>query len=130
MASDLSSASPEVQAFCQEIAQQCEPQVREALSLHQNMMAAPTAGAPVTAGVGGLDLSQLPAIVKVTLDLAVQFAGQPLETLIVSQKAFLREFVSQKVIDYVRQVANDLSDHPVMRAMRGQGPAPAEAATG
>jgi hypothetical protein len=125
MALDLASASPEVQAFCDDCVADC----RQQLQANPPMSAGP--GQPMAAGFGaGFNLSQLPDLVLISLDLAVQFAGAPLETLVVSQKAAIRQFISQKVVDYVRQLANDVSDHPVMGAMRGQAPQAGHAATG
>jgi hypothetical protein len=127
MPADLSSASPEVQAFCHEIARECEPQVRELQEQHQAMQGAPGA---MAAGFS-LDYTSLAALAKFALDFTVQAVGQPVETLIVSQRDKIRLIVSESVVEYAEGILNKLRDHPLVMQMRGQGPPQAgHAATG
>src|SRR4051794_5808484 len=99
----MSHSSPAVSALHSEIVAECQHKMY------------PQPG--VVGAVGAsIDLSKyIPALVKTSLDLAVQVAGDQVESFVHGQKDLIKSVISDKVLEFVDGLVHDLQgSRPVM----------------
>jgi hypothetical protein len=117
MASALESASPEVKQFHDDC---CNESYEKLVTEFQSHPAMQARSAGASAAGFSLDFQSVSGLVRFVEDAVVLSFGEPLDRLIVASKDGIRQLITQKTIDLARQLLNDLSDHPVMGAIRAK----------